>query len=99
MAKATRNLPMPAMMQNAPGEALQAIVDELLPRFAQRAAQADEDDAFVAANYADLKSNGLVGAGVPAELGGLGASHAELCEMLRRMAMVCGSTALAFAMH
>lgn len=75
------------------------IVAQLLPRFAQRAAQADADDAFVADNFADLKSSGLIAAGVPAELGGLGASHAELCEMLRRMASACGSTALALSMH
>jgi alkylation response protein AidB-like acyl-CoA dehydrogenase len=79
--------------------ALQETVAQLTPRFAQRAAQADADDAFVAANYADLKSSGVVAAGVPTEFGGLGAGHAELCEMLRRFASACGSTALAFAMH
>lgn len=77
----------------------QDIVAELAPRIAKRAAQVDADDTFVAENYADLKSTGLVAAGVPDELGGMGATHAELCEMLRRLAMACGSTALAFSMH
>jgi acyl-CoA dehydrogenase len=77
----------------------QAIVAELAPRFAQRAAEADADDRFVAENYAELKASGLVAAAVPAELGGLGASHAELCEMLRQIARACGSTGLAFSMH
>ncbi|MSP38397.1 MAG: acyl-CoA dehydrogenase [Deltaproteobacteria bacterium] len=72
---------------------------ELAPRFAARAAEADENDRFVAANYVDLKAQGFVSAGVPVELGGLGASHAELCEMLRTLAHSCGSTALALSMH
>jgi alkylation response protein AidB-like acyl-CoA dehydrogenase len=41
----------------------------------------------------------LFSAGVPAELGGGGATHAELCAMLRELARHCGSTALALAMH
>ena len=77
----------------------QDIVAGLAPRFAERAAQADQDDAFVAANYAELRSSGLVAAAVPAELGGLGATHGELCDMLRRIAAACASTGLAFSMH
>lgn len=67
--------------------------------FAERAAAADEDDAFVADNFAALKANGLVSAGVPAELGGGGATHAQLCDVLRELARHCSSTALAFSMH
>jgi alkylation response protein AidB-like acyl-CoA dehydrogenase len=37
--------------------------------------------------------------GVPAELGGGGASHAELCGLLREMGHYCGATALALSMH
>jgi alkylation response protein AidB-like acyl-CoA dehydrogenase len=89
---------MPAIKRSSHA-ALNDVVAQLMPRFAQRAAQADAGDAFVAANYADLNASGLVAAGVPAELGGLGAGPAELCEMLRRFASACGSTALAFSMH
>ena len=67
--------------------------------FAARAAVADDTDAFVADNYAALKTSGLVEAAVPSELGGGGASVYELAQMLRTMAHHCGSTALAFAMH
>jgi alkylation response protein AidB-like acyl-CoA dehydrogenase len=67
--------------------------------FAERAAAADEDDVFVADNFAALKANGFLSAGVPAELGGGGASHAELCTIVRELARHCGSTALAFSMH
>jgi alkylation response protein AidB-like acyl-CoA dehydrogenase len=59
----------------------------------------DENDSFVAENYAALKTSGLVEAGVPTELGGGGANVTELAHMLRTLAHHCGSTALAFAMH
>ena len=72
---------------------------ELGPVFGKRAEQATNEDLFVADNYGLLKSSGLVAAGVPAELGGGGASYDELAEMLRTLAYHCGSTALAFAMH
>ncbi|MGZ8450808.1 MAG: acyl-CoA dehydrogenase family protein [Candidatus Binatia bacterium] len=78
---------------------IEAIVNDLAPRFAARAAAVDESDRFVAENFAELKERGLFAAGVPAELGGMGASHGELCEMLRLLARSCGSTALAFSMH
>lgn len=76
-----------------------ASIGELGPRFAERAAEHDAGDRFVAENYAELKQARLFAAGVPAELGGGNASHAELCDMLRGLARYCGSTALAFSMH
>lgn len=75
------------------------IARELGPVFAQRANAATDEDTFVAENFALLKSSGLVEAGVPAELGGGGASVDELAAMLRALAYHCGSTALAFSMH
>jgi alkylation response protein AidB-like acyl-CoA dehydrogenase len=71
----------------------------LAPAFAERAAQLDESDEFVADNYAQLKASGLFAAGVPQELGGEGLELAELCEMVRTLARSCSSTALAFSMH
>src|SRR5204862_4471715 len=59
----------------------------------------DEDDSVVAEKYAALKEAGAFAAAVPAELGGGGASHAELCAMVRELAHHCSSTALAFSMH
>ena len=75
------------------------LMDRLGVEFAARARAHDEDDSFVAENYAALKEHGAFAAGVPQELGGGGASHAELCEMIRTLARHCSSTALAFAMH
>ena len=76
-----------------------AVARALGPRFAERAAAHDATDAFVADNYRDCRKRRLFSAGVPAELGGGGASHAELATMLRVLAQSCGSTALALAMH
>lgn len=75
------------------------LLGNMLPRFAARAAQADERDEFVGENFIELKAAGLMGAGVPVELGGMGASLSELCDMLRTIAHSCSSTALAFSMH
>lgn len=71
----------------------------LLPLFAERAAAHDANGSFVAENYAALKEHKLFSAGVPAELGGGGVSHGQLCQILREMAHACGSTALALSMH
>src|SRR6188474_901407 len=76
-----------------------AIARDLGPRFAARAAAHDATDGFVADNYRDLRERRVFSAGVPAELGGGGASHAELCEMVRALGQCCGSTALSLAMH
>lgn len=72
---------------------------DLVPALAATAASLDENDGFVGSNYGLLKEAGLVEAGVPAELGGGGATVAELAEMLRLLAHGCSSTALAFSMH
>ncbi|HKZ08496.1 MAG TPA: acyl-CoA dehydrogenase family protein [Methylomirabilota bacterium] len=85
-------------METRPFDCL-ALTRELGPRFAARAAGHDADDTFVAENYADLRAHRAFSAGVPAELGGGGATYRELCEMLRLLARSCGSTALALSMH
>lgn len=78
---------------------LLAGIRALGPDFGTRAARHDQDDSFVAENFAALKTAGAFEVGVPAELGGGGASHADLCAMIRDLAHHCGSTALAFSMH
>jgi alkylation response protein AidB-like acyl-CoA dehydrogenase len=76
-----------------------AVIHDLGPAFAARTATHDANDSFVADNYADLKKHRVFSAGVPAELGGGGASHADLCALLRELAHSCSSTALALSMH
>jgi alkylation response protein AidB-like acyl-CoA dehydrogenase len=78
---------------------LAALMHELGPEFAARAAHCDDEDLFVAENYIALKKHGVLTAGLPAELGGGDAEHRELGEMLRVLARYCGSTALALSMH
>lgn len=75
------------------------VVRDLTPGFAERAAKHDADDSFVAENFALLKEKKVLSAMVPAELGGGGASHGDMCEVLRELARACSSTALALAMH
>ena len=74
-------------------------VAALTPGFAARAAELNDTDDFVADNYRELKESGLLAAGVPQELGGLGLEVEALCEMLRTIAHACPSTALALSMH
>ena len=75
------------------------LIQHLGERFASRAVEHDENDCFVSANYEELKRERFFSAMVPAELGGAGLSHAEMCSLIREMAQYCPSTALAFSMH
>ena len=93
MTMAAERMPAPAQTDWV------AIAHELAPVFAARAAAHDAGDLFVSENYADLKQGRFFSAGVPAELGGGNATHAELCDVLRTLARACGSTALALSMH
>ena len=75
------------------------LANELGGVFAARVPRHDESDAFVAENYAELKARKVFAAGVPEELGGGGASVADLAGMLRTLGHHCSSTALALSMH
>jgi alkylation response protein AidB-like acyl-CoA dehydrogenase len=75
------------------------LANDLGGGFAARVPKHDESDAFVAENYAELKARKVFAAGVPEELGGGGASVANLAGMLRTLAHHCSSTALALSMH
>ncbi|MGH7034077.1 MAG: acyl-CoA dehydrogenase family protein [Stellaceae bacterium] len=78
---------------------LQALVKTIGPRFAEGAGERDAKDAFVADHYGVLKEHKVFSALVPAELGGGGARHSEMCAFLRDLAHDCPSTALALSMH
>jgi acyl-CoA dehydrogenase len=68
-------------------------------RLAVHAADHDQTDSFVAENFVLLKERGFFKAHVPAELGGYGADYPTICNVVRKLAAACGSTALAFSMH
>ena len=76
-----------------------AYTEALAKQFGARASEHDESGEFIAENYADLKDHGFFVAGIPEELGGGGASFAELCGIARTIGRECGSTALSFVMH
>jgi acyl-CoA dehydrogenase len=76
-----------------------ALARQLGTEFAPRAAAHDADDSFVAENFDILKQHRLFAAGVPQELGGGGASPAELGAFVREVAHQCGATALALSLH
>jgi acyl-CoA dehydrogenase len=82
-----------------PGTNWLNLADRIATEIGPRAAQHDADDSFVAECFQRLKSDGFFKMHVPAELGGHGASYAELCAVIRRLAAGCGSTGLAFSMH
>jgi alkylation response protein AidB-like acyl-CoA dehydrogenase len=76
-----------------------SLAESLGKEFAARDLAADESDSFVADNIAKLKETGLIAAGVPIELGGGGASYADISRVLQTLGRYCSSTALAFSMH
>jgi len=90
---------MTIMEMNSRNTDLMTIVAELGPRFAARAAEHDAEGTFVAENFRELRDCQLFSAAIPEELGGGGATHAEMCEALRQLAHYDSATALSFAMH
>lgn len=76
-----------------------ALIHQLGPAIAKLGAVAEENDRFVAESFETLKRHGFLEVGVPAELGGGGASVRELADILRALAPYCASSALALAMH
>jgi alkylation response protein AidB-like acyl-CoA dehydrogenase len=76
-----------------------AVARQLGQEFGERASAHDEEGSFVHENYADLGDYKLFSAGIPSELGGGGASHQEICGIIRELGRHCGSTSLAYAMH
>ena len=75
------------------------LAKELGKDFEKRASDYDRDAAFVEKNYEQLKEYGFLSATIPAELGGGGISHSEMCNVLRIFGQHCSSTALALSMH
>ncbi len=69
------------------------------PVLAEHAARHDQEGTFVTEAYAALRDAGLLKAGVPVELGGDGATIADLTALQRELGHHCGATALASSMH
>ena len=69
------------------------------PVLAEHAGRHDVEGTFVTESLDAIRDAGLLAAGVPVELGGLGADNRELAELQRELSHHCGSTALATSMH
>jgi alkylation response protein AidB-like acyl-CoA dehydrogenase len=65
----------------------------------ENAARHDRDGTWVRESFEHVRQNGLLALGVPAELGGPGATIGDLAAVQRELARHCGSTALASSMH
>ena len=59
----------------------------------------DRDGSWVGESFEHLRDAGLLALAVPDELGGDGATIAEVWRRQRELAKHCGSTALATSMH
>lgn len=75
------------------------LAENLAPRFSEGAAERDETATFAHENFETLKQHKVFSALVPAELGGGGARHGEMCAFVRAVARHCPSTALSLSMH
>lgn len=68
-------------------------------RFVPRAPRYDREASFPFDDYADLRSEGLLGLCVPERYGGLGADFETYCLVAEQLAQGNASTALTFNMH
>jgi alkylation response protein AidB-like acyl-CoA dehydrogenase len=73
--------------------------NDLLRRFAQRAAGYDRDNRFFSEDFNELKEAGYLTMAVPREFGGRGFSLAQCCLEQRRLAYHAPATALGINMH
>jgi alkylation response protein AidB-like acyl-CoA dehydrogenase len=75
------------------------ILEGVGPQIEATGRECDRTGGFVSSNLDILEGLGFFALGVPADLGGGGASYAEMGAMLRALARFDGSTALTLAMH
>lgn len=84
---------------SAPRPASPVLTDEMLARFAARAASYDHDSRFFDEDFEELRTARYLLLPVPQELGGAGMTLAEVCREQRRLAYHAPATALAVNMH
>ena len=75
------------------------LTEEMLARFASRAATYDRENRFFAEDFDELKAAKYLLLPAPAEFGGAGLNLAEVCREQRRLAYYAPATALAVNMH
>ena len=75
------------------------IAHQIGAEIAPAAAGHDAAGDFVFGSFDLLRERGITGMLVPADLGGGGATHGELCDVLRILGQSCGATAVTLSMH
>jgi len=75
------------------------LTEDMLARFASRAASYDEENRFFKEDFEELKIAKYLLMPLPAEFGGAGMTLAEVCREQRRLAYYAPATALAVNMH
>jgi alkylation response protein AidB-like acyl-CoA dehydrogenase len=84
---------------NASSPVRTVLADEMLARFASRAASYDQQASFFQEDFEELRAAGYLLLPVPSEFGGPGLTLAEVCREQRRLAYHAPATALAVNMH
>jgi alkylation response protein AidB-like acyl-CoA dehydrogenase len=75
------------------------LTEEMLARFASRAANYDRENRFFEEDFEELRAAKYLLMPVPVKFGGAGMSLAEVCREQRRLAYYAPATALALNMH
>jgi alkylation response protein AidB-like acyl-CoA dehydrogenase len=75
------------------------LTEEMLARFASRAAGYDRENRFFEEDFEELRAAKYLLIPLPAKFGGAGLSLAEVCREQRRLAYHAPATALALNMH
>src|SRR3981081_4136621 len=84
---------------NFPPSAKSVLNEEMLARFAGRAAVYDRENRFFDEDFEELRKAKYLLQPLPAEFGGAGMTLAEVCREQRRLAYYAPATALAVNMH
>jgi len=84
---------------SAPRPVAPVLTEEMLARFASRAASYDHENRFFEEDFAELRAAKYLLLPVPPEFGGAGMTLAEVCREQRRLAYHAPATALAVNMH
>jgi alkylation response protein AidB-like acyl-CoA dehydrogenase len=84
---------------NLPQSAKSVLTEDMLARFAGRAATYDRENRFFDEDFEELRKAKYLLLPLPAEFGGAGMTLAEVCREQRRLAYYAPATALAVNMH
>src|SRR5881392_2534092 len=97
--RATRASQRAGVAGGSPVAAAGTLSDEMLARFASRAATYDRENRFFDEDFMELKKAKYLLLPLPSEFGGAGMTLAEVCREQRRLAYHAPATALAVNMH